>query len=241
MATRQPRSRAHAREAARARARIRARRQRQDSRERVIAITSISIGLVVVVAIVVGLITQQPHARAVPTHEPKVIPECPVVPPKQVDQYLVPAGPVDGYCQRQLINAVFIMTAGTSYNVTERGQEIGVMTAIGESGLRVLDYGDVAGPDSRGLFQQRANWGTLAERMDPYTSARLFFGRMIGVAGWNTRAPTVVAHIVQGNANPDYYTPYFPSAVAIVQAMKATVQPMPTDLPFPVSETAPTK
>ena len=38
-----------------------------------------------------------------------------------------------------------------------RDQAIGVMTAMGEYSLQVLEYGDAAGPDSRGLFQQRAN------------------------------------------------------------------------------------
>ena len=53
---------------------------------------------------------------------------------------------------------------------------ISVMVALGESGLRVLDYGDGPGPDSRGLFQQRDNgaWGSYADRMDPTTSATNF-------------------------------------------------------------------
>jgi hypothetical protein len=54
---------------------------------------------------------------------------------------------------------------------------IGVMTAMGESGLANLEHGDAAGADSRGLFQQRANgaWGSLKDRMTPYTAAYNFF------------------------------------------------------------------
>lgn len=40
--------------------------------------------------------------------------------------------------------------------------------AIVESGLHALNYGD---RDSVGPFQQRAGWGSVAHRIDPYTSA----------------------------------------------------------------------
>ena len=48
-----------------------------------------------------------------------------------------------------------------------------MMTAIGESNLVNVNYGDLAGPDSRGLFQQRANgaWGSYADRMNPRIAA----------------------------------------------------------------------
>ena len=88
-----------------------------------------------------------------------------------VDLGNVPEGPLAGFDHTQLVNAAWIMRAAADLGLSLRDQRIGVMTAIGESGLRVLDYGDAAGPDSRGLFQQRANgaWGSLADRMDPYT------------------------------------------------------------------------
>src|SRR5205823_15124484 len=43
--------------------------------------------------------------------------------------------------------------------------------AIVESGVHNLPYGD---RDSLGVFQQRANWGSVAERMDPHYSARAY-------------------------------------------------------------------
>jgi hypothetical protein len=93
------------------------------------------------------------------------------------------------------------------------------MTAIGESGLRNLTYGDSAGPDSRGIFQQRSNWGPVAQRMNPYSASYYFFQHMFGIAGWQKLTPTQVAHLVQGNANPDYYTPYYSRAVTIVDGL----------------------
>ena len=144
---------------------------------------------------------------------------CPAAAPVLVGDIEVPAGPVEGYCQTQLMNAAEIILAADHYTSDIRAKQIGVMTAIGESSLNNLGYGDAAGPDSRGLFQQRSNYGSIAARMDPYTAASAFFQRMMGVVNWNTLPPTQVAHTVQINANPNYYTPYFPRAVKIVNAL----------------------
>ena len=105
------------------------------------------------------------------------------------------------------------------------------MTAIGESSLRNVNYGDTAGPDSRGIFQQRSNYGALANRMDPYTAARAFFLRMQGIVDWPDKAPTVVAHTVQRNADPDYYTQYWDRAVTVVTALNRTTLPAPVTTP----------
>src|SRR6478736_2739717 len=83
-----------------------------------------------------------------------------------VDPKSVPDTTIADYGHEQLVNAAYIIEAGKAQNLNVRDQTIGVMTAMGESGLRVLTYGDAVGPDSRGLFQQRDNgaWGTLADR-----------------------------------------------------------------------------
>ena len=96
----------------------------------------------------------------------------------------VPSEPVAGYSGEQLKNAAYIMNAAIDMELDRPAQVLGVMTAMGESSLRVLDHGDVVGPDSRGLFQQRDNWGSLADRMDPTKSATLFFEALVTVKGW---------------------------------------------------------
>lgn len=126
---------------------------------------------------------------------------------------------IDGYFGEQLLNAAAIMNAATNLGLTSQAQVIGVMTAMGESSLRNLDYGDTAGPDSRGLFQQRDTWGTEQDRMDPTTAATLFFTRLETITGWQTMAPTIAAHEVQRNADPDHYTPYFATAAAVVDGL----------------------
>ncbi|CAD5140717.1 protein of unknown function [Microbacterium sp. Nx66] len=61
-----------------------------------------------------------------------------------VDGTNLPA--VDGFDAEQLGNAAAIANAGAALGVSQQGQTIAIMTAIGESSLHVLDYGDQAGP-----------------------------------------------------------------------------------------------
>ncbi|WP_438354484.1 hypothetical protein [Microbacterium sp. CJ88] len=148
-------------------------------------------------------------------------PTCPPADPVTVGGITVPAGPVAGYCQPELINAAHVLDAAHSLGIGTRTQTVGIMTAIGESGLRNLTYGDAVGPDSRGLFQQRDNgaWGTLTDRMDPYTAAYNFFVAVTHVNGWQTMEPTLLAHAVQVNADPYHYQKYWAEAQAIVAAL----------------------
>lgn len=121
---------------------------------------------------------------------------------------------LDHWDQDQLRNARAVLAAGRELQVPRRGQVIALMTAIGESGLRVLDRGDAVGPDSRGLFQQRANgaWGSYADRMDPKRSSESFYRALLEVDGWPLLEPTEAAHRVQRNADPGYYAKFWPAA-----------------------------
>ncbi len=138
-----------------------------------------------------------------------------------VDPNTVPPGPVAGYRGVQLVNAAYVMNAAQALGLDQRAQTIGVMTAMGESSLIVLDRGDAVGPDSRGLFQQRDNgaWGSYADRMDPHISSTNFFTALMQVQGWQTLPPTIAAHRVQRNADPYHYERYWDSAVAVVAAL----------------------
>lgn len=128
---------------------------------------------------------------------------------------------IDGYSQEQLKSAAAILGAGKTLNLPVKGQMISVMVALGESGLRVLDRGDVAGPDSRGLFQQRGNgaWGSYSDRMDPTISATNFIKALQKVDGWELLEPTIAGNKVQRNADPYHYQRYWPEAVKLVQAL----------------------
>lgn len=128
---------------------------------------------------------------------------------------------IAGYGPEQLRNAAFILQAGKDLQLNVRDQTIGVMTAMGESSLKVLDRGDAVGPDSRGLFQQRAvGWGSYEDRMDPYISSTNFFNAMVKkVPERETLAPTLVAHKTQVNADPFHYEKYWDPAVKVVEGL----------------------
>jgi len=119
----------------------------------------------------------------------------------------------------QLQNAAAIVSAGKAMGINTRGQTLAVMTAMGESSLQVLDRGDAAGPDSRGLFQQRDSWGPRAERMDPTQSATLFYRALLKVEGWAELQPTEAAHRVQRNADPNHYEQFWDDAVQVVASV----------------------
>jgi endonuclease/exonuclease/phosphatase family metal-dependent hydrolase len=120
----------------------------------------------------------------------------------------------------QVANAKTIIATGKQMDVPQRGQVIAVMTAMGESSLIVKDHGDKAGPDSRGLFQQRDSWGTLADRMDPTKSAELFYKALLAVQNWDTLAPTEAAHRTQRNADPNHYTKFWEDAKKLYVALE---------------------
>lgn len=151
-----------------------------------------------------------------------------------------PAGDVSiaGFSGEQLVNAALIMQAGAELGMSRNDQIIAVMVAIGESTLRVLDYGDLAGPDSRGLFQQRDNWGTLEERMDPKTSATLFYNALAAIseAERETLPPSIVGHRVQINQNPYHYEPFHPAAVELVDALSGGEAPAECSTPGAAGE-----
>lgn len=130
-------------------------------------------------------------------------------------------GSVAGWNRDQLVNAAIIMQAGDDLGFDERDRVIAVMTAMGESSLRVLDYGDTAGPDSRGLFQQRDSWGPFGVRMDAYQSAVLFYNALGDVDNRGEMAPTYVAHTVQINRDPLHYEAFWDDAATVVQALEA--------------------
>jgi murein DD-endopeptidase MepM/ murein hydrolase activator NlpD len=133
----------------------------------------------------------------------------------------IPADPVAGYSGDQLTNAAYIMNAATALTLERNAQVVGVMVAMGESSLTVLDNGDTVGPDSRGLFQQRDNgaWGSYEDRMNPTISATNFFTALSAVPSWGTMEPTLAAHKVQGNADPYHYEKYFTAADEVVTAL----------------------
>lgn len=126
---------------------------------------------------------------------------------------------VDGYGADQLRIAATIITVGQQMSVPPRGQVIAVMVAMGESGLRNLEHGDAADNSTIGVFQQGAGYGTRAQRLDPATAAGAFYTRMLRVPDWQTGEPTLLAHTIQVNLDPEHYTPFLAPAEHVMTAL----------------------
>ncbi|MFI5696479.1 CHAP domain-containing protein [Kribbella sp. NPDC051586] len=120
----------------------------------------------------------------------------------------------------QASNLAVVAGVGDRYAMGERGKVIAVMTAMTESSLRNTDRGDAAGPDSRGLFQQRDSWGPINVRMDPAGAASLFYTALANVPGWASMEPWKAAQAVQRSAFSDgeNYRNNYQTAVRLVRA-----------------------
>ncbi|MGM1018585.1 MAG: hypothetical protein ACQEW8_13710 [Actinomycetota bacterium] len=142
---------------------------------------------------------------------------------------------VEGWSGEQLENAATIVLTARDRGLGVDAQVLGVMTAMGESSLRNIDYGDwetsgITNPDgsrtsSIGLFQQQDWWGSPEERMDPATASGLFYDRLVRVPGWQDAEPTAVIHRVQVNADPDFYERFESDATAVVEALSEPCTP----------------
>ncbi len=146
-----------------------------------------------------------------------------------IDPAAIPEDGMGGWSADQLANAAAIVDAGQDLGLNRQAQILGVMTAIGESSLRNITYGDaetsgVTNPDgspttSIGLFQQQSWWGSTADRMNPSKAATMFYSRLAAVEGWQDMEPSRAINRVQINADPDHYAPHEAAATKIVDAL----------------------
>ncbi|MGA5704505.1 C40 family peptidase [Peterkaempfera bronchialis] len=150
----------------------------------------------------------------------------------QVQQILAgkagPTAPVSG------LDEVIVAT-GIAMQVPARGQVIALATALQESGLRNLSYGD---RDSLGLFQQRPSqgWGTPAQLQDPVYASTAFYKALLQVDGWQQLPLTDAAQAVQKSGFPDAYAKWESLANALQQAISqalgaSSATPAPTPSP----------
>jgi len=112
-------------------------------------------------------------------------------------------------------NAHLIIGVGRDLGVSDRAIAIALATAMVESSLRNLSWGD---RDSLGLFQQRPSmgWGTPEQAIDADRSTRVFFGGasdpngqgsrgLLDITGWESMRFTDAAQAVQISAYPERY------------------------------------
>lgn len=118
----------------------------------------------------------------------------------------------------QAQNAAIIVGESIRRGLPARAATIALTTAMQESMLRNLDYGDL---DSIGLFQQRPSqgWGTQEQIMDPWYSAGAFYDHLVTVPDWQNGDINDVAQEVQRSNHPNEYRKHEPDARAWASAL----------------------
>ncbi|MEU3658195.1 heavy metal transporter [Streptomyces sp. NPDC032940] len=122
------------------------------------------------------------------------------------------------FTPEQAVNAATITAVGTARKLPERAVTIALATALQESALRNIDYGD---RDSLGLFQQRPSqgWGSAKEIMDPAYAAGMFYDHLVEVPDYTRLPLTVAAQRVQRSGFPDAYAKHEPDATLLAAAL----------------------
>jgi len=117
----------------------------------------------------------------------------------------------------QLATASSIIGVGQSMNARRKVQVSAIMTSIQESTLGV----DLENPssDARGPFQQMPWWGSLEDRMDPETSAKMYYNKAIPE---DQKRPDEELYLlcenVQASGHPTYYAKWRTEAEKFVTA-----------------------
>ena len=194
-------------------------------------------------------ILEAPELRPEPKPEPKAAPAPPPPPPPPVEEKeedrddededeeesseSVERNPVEGAVTPlndvRRSNASVIVNVGRDLGVPDYGIVIALATAMQESSLRNIDWGD---RDSLGLFQQRPStgWGTAEQIMDPVFASKAFYGGpsnpnpgrtrgLLDYSGWQSMDLTDAAQKVQRSAYPEAYAKWEASAWAWLEEL----------------------
>ncbi|MGF9662784.1 hypothetical protein AAIH25_13025 [Arthrobacter crystallopoietes] len=121
----------------------------------------------------------------------------------------------------QAANAALISGIAVQRGLPARAASIALATSIQESKLRNIGHGDNAGPDSRGLFQQRPSqgWGTEDQVMDPVYATNRFFEELEQVPDYESMPITEAAQKVQRSAYPEAYADHEGEGKAFASAL----------------------
>lgn len=118
----------------------------------------------------------------------------------------------------QASHAATIAAVAHARGLPERAVTIALATAIQESKLRNLSYGD---RDSLGLFQQRPSqgWGNPAQIRDPVYASDKFFDALVRVPDYADLPVTVAAQKVQHSGYPDAYAEHEATAATLADVL----------------------
>ncbi|MEE6264035.1 FG-GAP repeat domain-containing protein, partial [Plantactinospora sonchi] len=117
-------------------------------------------------------------------------------------------------CARMVVDAV------KAQGLAPRAAVIAIATVIVETHLQNVSV--EVDHDSLGLFQQRASWGTRAQRLNPIWATNAFLSKMkreYPNGSWQTAPIGEVCQAVQVSAYPDRYQGQAGDAQIIVEAL----------------------
>jgi hypothetical protein len=119
---------------------------------------------------------------------------------------------------QQAANAATIEAVGSARGLSEQAVAIALATAMQESKLLNIDYGD---RDSVGLCQQRPSqgWGSVEQIMDPVYAAGMFYDHLVEVPDYESLPLTEAAQAVQRSAFPDAYAQHEDEAVILAAVL----------------------
>ena len=177
--------------------------------------------------------TPPPAPVATPKPQPKVSEEERDSSEEEASSSETVAKPVSGAItplnDTRRANASVIVQVGRDLGIPDYGIVIALATAMQESSLRNINWGD---RDSVGLYQQRpsSGWGTVDQIMDPVFATKAFFGGpsnpnpgrtrgLLDYSGWESMALTVAAQKVQRSAYPEAYAKWEASARAWLEEL----------------------
>jgi ribosomal protein S11 len=108
------------------------------------------------------------------------------------------------FSPEQSANAATITALALKRDLPPRAATIANATAIVESKLQNLKFGDL---DSLGLFQQRPSqgWGTQAQILDPVHATNAFYDALVKINGYQSMPIAQVAQDVQHSGFPQAY------------------------------------
>ncbi|GGK67991.1 hypothetical protein Sme01_13170 [Sphaerisporangium melleum] len=131
-------------------------------------------------------------------------------------QVKTPGGTLDLEIEQAQVAAT-IAAVAADRGLPERALEIAYITAIQESKLLNLPFGD---RDSVGVFQQRPSqgWGTIEQLQDPVYATRKFFSALVKVKRYQKLPLHDAAQAVQRSADGSAYAQHEEDAKILADA-----------------------
>lgn len=139
-------------------------------------------------------------------------------------------GSRSGWSKEQIDNAALIYRVGKKMGMTNRDIQTALITAMVESNLVNVDYGD---RDSLGLFQQRPSqgWGSPEQVMNPVYAATRFYQSLASLGDRRYRMSMgAAAQAVQRSAYPDRYAQQIGSMRALWPRIATRAGAAPRDM-----------